>query len=72
VDALKEFPNAKLIKKITYTDVIAQNLKVMDLSAIALANENKVKLRIFNMFKEESLITAFNDKSFGSTVELAE
>ena len=42
-------PNAKKYKKITYNDVIQNNLRVMDLTAITLCKENKLPILVFNM-----------------------
>ena len=57
-----KFKNAKLLKKISYTDVINKNLRVMDLTAISLAKESKIPILITNIFKKNSLITALNQK----------
>ena len=60
-DPLK-FKNAKLIKKINYNEVINNNLRVMDLTAISLAKESKIPIIITNIFKTNSLITALKEK----------
>jgi len=60
-DPLK-FKNAKLIKKINYNEVINNNLRVMDLTAISLAKESKIPIIITNIFKKNSLITALKEK----------
>ena len=57
-----KFKNAKLIKKITYNEVINNNLRVMDLTAISLANESNIPILVTNIFKKHSLITALNQK----------
>ena len=53
---------AKLIKKITYNDVINKNLKVMDITALSLAKETKIPIFITNIFKNNSLISVLNQK----------
>jgi len=60
-DPLK-FKKAKLIKKINYNEVINNNLRVMDLTAISLAKESKIPIIITNIFKKNSLITALKEK----------
>jgi len=60
-DPLK-FKNAKLLKKINYNEVINNNLRVMDLTAISLAKESKIPIIITNIFKKNSLITALKEK----------
>ncbi len=57
-----KFKNAKLIKKITYNEVINSNLRVMDLTAISLAKESNIPILVTNIFKKNSLITALNQK----------
>jgi len=54
--------NAKLIKEISYSEVIAKNLKVMDMTAISLAKESKIPIYITNIFEKNSLIRALKDK----------
>jgi len=54
--------NAKLIKTISYNDVINKNLKVMDHTAISLAKDTKIPIFITNIFKKNSLIDVLNKK----------
>ena len=52
---------AKLIRNITYSDVISKNLRVMDLTAISLAKETNIPIIITNIFKSNSLISALKE-----------
>ena len=54
--------NAKLIRDITYSDVISKNLRVMDLTAISLAKESGIPIYITNIFEEDSLIRALKEE----------
>ena len=54
--------NAKLIKEITYSEVISKNLRVMDLTAISLANESGIPIYITNIFEKDSLIRALKEE----------
>ena len=54
--------NAKLIKDITYTEVISKNHKVMDMTAISLARESSIPIYITNIFEEDSLIRALKEE----------
>jgi uridylate kinase len=56
------YKNAKLIKKITYSEVISKNLRVMDMTAISLAKESGIPIYITNIFEEDSLIRALKDE----------
>lgn len=51
----KKHEDAKLYEKITYDEVLEKNLKVMDSTAIALARDNKMLLKIVNLTKKWSL-----------------
>lgn len=57
-------PSAKKIDRITCSEILLQNLKVADLSAIALAKENGLKIKI--VATED--ISAVLDDSVGSIV----
>ena len=61
-DDPKKNKSAKLLKKINYTEVIKNNLRVMDLTAISLAKESKIPILITNIFKKDSLISALKNK----------
>ena len=41
--------DAKKYKEITYTDVLKDNLKVMDMAAIAVARENELPIKVFSI-----------------------
>ncbi len=66
-DPMKE-PTAKFIQDTTYTEAIKQRLMVMDLAAFTLAEQYKVRTRIFNIFSENALIQAALHREFGSTL----
>jgi uridylate kinase len=52
----KKYPDAKLIKELTYEEALKDNIKVMDDTAIALARENKLPIIVCNMFKKGNLL----------------
>ncbi len=64
----KKDPKARLIKKIKYEDVIKQNLKVMDLTAISLAKDTNIPIYITNVFKKNSLINVLSKKGAYSQI----
>ena len=53
---------AKLIKEISYSEVIKKNLRVMDITAISLAKESNIPIFITNIFEENSLIRTLKDE----------
>ena len=59
---------AKLIKKISYNEVINRNLKVMDLTAISLAKDTNIPIFITNIFKSNSLINVLKQKGSYSKI----
>jgi uridylate kinase len=60
--------NAVLYDKITYLDVIQQQLKVMDTTAVSLCMENDIDLVVFNMSDPENLIRVINGEKIGTII----
>ncbi len=52
--------NAKLLKKVTYTDFLIKNLKALDPTAISLSRETNIPVIVFNIKKKDSIIKALN------------
>ena len=50
----KTNPAAKRFDSLTYRDVLAQDLKVMDASAISLARENRIPILVFSIHETGS------------------
>src|SRR4051794_1062891 len=46
-----KFPDAKRFHRLTYLDVLQQNLKVMDSTATALCRDNKLAIVVFDLHK---------------------
>lgn len=55
-------PTAHHYETISYDEVITHNLKVMDLTAISMAKENKLPIIVFKQEDEKSLINALSGK----------
>ena len=60
--------NAKKYRKLSYTDVIRKDLKVMDLTAITLCKENNIPIRVFNVKKKGQLKKLIFDNDIGTLV----
>ena len=58
----KKNPNAVRYKTVSYDDVIAKELKVMDMTAISMARENKLPIVVFKQVDKYSLINAIKGK----------
>ena len=58
--------DAKFYKELTYNQVLNDELKVMDTTAVVLCKENKIPLRVFNMLKKDSLMSIINGEDTGN------
>jgi aspartokinase len=56
--------DAKLYKELTYNQVLSEELKVMDTTAVVLCKENKIPLRVFNMLKKGALMSIINGERY--------
>jgi len=66
-DPVKD-PNATLYSSLDYKQVLADNLSVMDATAIVLCRDHNMKLRIVNIFNEGALINLIQGESIGTLV----
>ncbi len=53
-DDPKTNPDAERYEKLSYQEVLAQNLRVMDTSAVALSRENKIPILVFSLHNSGS------------------
>ncbi len=65
----KKYKGAKLIKEITYNEVLNKKLKVMDLTAITLCMEESIPIIIFNINKPNMLKQALITDDIGSIIK---
>ncbi len=61
-------PDAVMFDKISYTDVLAKNLKVMDATAISLCRENRLPIIVFNLNKSGNIRRVICGQSVGTIV----
>jgi uridylate kinase len=61
-------PKAKMFERLTYTQVIERDLRVMDMTAITLCKENKKPIIVFNMNKEGSFLKLLKGEKIGTLV----
>lgn len=66
-DPLKH-PHAIKFDQVSYSEVLAHQLQVMDATAIALCRENGIPIRVFNMFADQSLKAAVYNEPVGTLV----
>ena len=68
-DDPKKNPDATLIREISYEKAQEMRLKVMDAAAFALCAENKVPVvRVFGLFKPESIIDVLDGDDMGTVL----
>jgi len=60
--------NAKKYDEITYTDVLKDNLKVMDMAAIAVARENNLPIRVFSIKEKGNFAKVLQNKGQYTTI----
>lgn len=61
-------PEAIQFESISYIDVLKKNLRVMDLTAISLCQENSLPIIVFNMDKDDNLIKLVLGENVGTKV----
>lgn len=61
-------PHAIMFKEVSFLDVLNQNLKVMDATAITLCMDNKFPLIVFNLTEAGNLKRVVNGEQLGTRV----
>ena len=64
----KKNPKAVRYEHLSYDDVIARNLQVMDTAAFALCRDNQVPLRIYDMMQPGALMRILKGEDLGTLV----
>jgi uridylate kinase len=61
-------PDAVKFDSIGYMDIIKRNLKVMDLTAVSLCQENNLPMMVFNMNEPDNLLKLALGENVGTIV----
>lgn len=64
----KKDPTATKYDTISYKDVLAQDLKVMDSTATALCKDNNIPLQVFAISDPENIVRVINGEKIGTFV----
>lgn len=64
----KKNPDAKKYDSISFKDVLAKDLAVMDSTAASLCNDNHIPLLVFNIGDAENIFNAIIGKNIGTLV----
>lgn len=59
-------PSAQRLSTMSYTQALDRHLGIMDETALALAREHGVVIRVFSLFTPQALVRAAHESSFGS------
>jgi uridylate kinase len=62
-------PEAKKFENITFADAIGRNLKVMDMTAFTLCQENKMPIVVFDMNTTGNLLRIIQGEGIGTVVK---
>tara|TARA_B100000427_G_scaffold314816_1_gene308332 strand:- start:2227 stop:2928 length:702 start_codon:yes stop_codon:yes gene_type:complete len=60
---------AELFDEISYKDVVSSKLKVMDLTAITLCEENEMPIRVFDGTKKQNIYKALTGEKLGTLIK---
>ncbi len=62
-------PDAVHYKELNYDDVLRQNLKVMDATAIAFCRDNQLPILVLDYQEPDSILRAVCGKSVGTVIK---
>ena len=60
--------NAKKFDKITHTEVLERDLKVMDSTAASLCRDNNMKIHLFGLAEKDAILKACRGEKIGTVV----
>jgi uridylate kinase len=61
-------PNAVKFDSISYLDILKKNLRIMDLTAVSLCQENELPMIVFNMNLEDNLLKLVTGEDVGTII----
>ena len=67
-DDPRKNPNARLLKHVSFKEVIEKELKVMDLTAFTLCKENNMPIRVFNIHQQDNFLKIIKGEDIGTLV----
>ncbi len=65
----KKNPDAKLFEELTFSEILANNLAVMDMTAATLCRDNNLSCIVFNMNKPGNIVKAVMGEKIGTLVK---
>lgn len=67
-DDPKKNPQAQKFDRLTYSEVLAKQLNVMDATAIALCRESQIPICVFNLFEQGAMLKTVCGQQKGSLI----
>ncbi len=61
-------PDAQLFEKLSYSEVLKRNLRIMDHSAITLCRDNNIPIIVLNIFKKDNITRALCGQQVGTYI----
>jgi len=65
-----DFPDAKRYEKISYADVLSNNLRIMDASAISLARDNNIPIIVFSINNKKAISSVVKGKGISTIISV--
>ena len=65
----KTTPNARRYDRLSYDDVLKQDLRIMDGAAIALARDNRIPIIVFSIKSQGGLALVLQGKGSSTTID---
>ena len=62
-------PEATFFNSLTFEEAISKKLKVMDTTALTLARDNNMKMKVFNFKKHNALLDIVKGETIGTLIE---
>lgn len=62
------YPDAVKIEKLTYTEILSKDLKVIDSTAAAFAKSNNIPIFIFGLNNPNNILSALGGENIGSLI----
>lgn len=63
------YPDAVKFDELTFSDVLAKNLKVMDSTAASMCKDNNIPILVFNLDDPENIVRAVSGQNIGTIVK---
>jgi len=60
---------AKMIRRLTYFEVLEKSLKVMDSTAVTMSMEQKIPIIVFKLLEPENMVKVLLGQEVGTIVE---